>query len=141
MDETCKNWEAIDAVKETVKASESLEAQYDIKTAIEDIKLYVNHLIRGAQRQKAKAFAFDSLDGASCFWLKNYCQKIPPMKYRVGRIEYFGKKRRTPHVDIVFSMVNMKLQKDYLLHTYTNCRSRCKKCPGTSRQHSEKTSS
>ena len=116
MDETCKDcvelWEAIDAVRVMGEASESLEVQYDIKTAIEDIKLYVNHLIRDVQQKKAKAFAFNSLDEASCFWLKDYCQKILPMKFREGQIDYFGKKGMTLHVDIIFTMLNMKLQKN-----------------------------
>ena len=113
MDETCKDcvelWEAIDAVRVMGEASESLEAQYDIKNAIEDIKFYVNHLIWNVQQNKAKAFAFDSLDEASCFWLKDYCQKILPMKFCEGPIDYFGKKGMTLHVDIIFTMVNMKL--------------------------------
>ena len=116
MDETCKYcvelWEVTDAVRVIREASESLEAHYDINTAIEDLELYVNHLIRDVQQKKAKAFAFDSLDEASCFWLKDYCQKILPMKFREGQIDYFGKKGMTLHVDIIFTMLNMKLQKN-----------------------------
>ena len=125
------------------EASKSLEAQYDIKTAIEDIKVYVNHLIRNVSQKNTKAFVFDSLDEASCLWLKDYCQKILPMKFDEGQINYFGKKGMTLHVDIIVTMVNMKLQKNiyHLLHMYENSRSRCKRCPSTSRKHSEKTSS
>ena len=125
------------------EASESLEAQYDIKTAIVDIKVYVNHLISNVSQKNTKAFVFDSLDEASCLWLKDYCQKILPMKFDEGQINYFGKKGMTLHVDIIVTMVNMKLQKNiyHLLHKYENSRSRCKRCPSTSRQHSEKTSS
>ena len=113
MDERCKDcvelWEAIDAVRVIGEASESLEAHYDLKTATEDIKLYVNHLFRDAQQKKTKPFA---LDEASCFLLKDYCQKILPMKFREGQIDYFGKKGMALHVDIIFTMVNMKLQKN-----------------------------
>ena len=144
MDETCKDfvqlWEVIDAVRVIGEASESLEARSDIKTATEDMKLYVNQIIWDIQQKKAKAFAFDSLDEASCFWLKHYCQKILPMTFREGPIDYFGKKGMTLYVDIIFTMVNMKLQKN-ILHKYANCRSRCKRCPSTSRHDSEKTSS
>ena len=111
MDEACKDFvelcEAIDTVRVIGEASESLEAQYDIKTAIQDIKLYVNHLIQDVQQKKAKAFAFDSLDEASCFWLKDYCQKILPVKFCEGQTDYFGKKGMTLHVDIIFTIVNM----------------------------------
>ena len=96
MDETCKEcvelWNAIDATRVIGEASESLQAQYDIKTAIEDIKLYVKHIIRDVKQKKAKTFAFDSLDEASCFSLKDYCQKILPMKFREGQTDYSGKK-------------------------------------------------
>ena len=74
IDETCKDcvglWEAIDAVRVIGEASESLEAQYNIKTAIEDVYLYANHLVQDA-------------------------------------------KGMTLHTDIIFTMVNMKLQKTF----------------------------
>ena len=78
---------------------------------MQDIRLYVTHLIQDVQQKNAKTFAFDRLDEASCFWLKDYCQKILPVKFCEGQTDYFGKKGMTLHVDIIFTIVNMKLQK------------------------------
>lgn len=87
MDETCKNCvelgEAIDAVRVIGEASESLDAQ----------------------QKKAKAFAFDSLDEASCFWLKDNCQRIMPMKFHEDQLDYFWKRGTILHVDIIFTMM------------------------------------
>ena len=56
-------FEAIDTVRVIGEASESLEAQYDIKTAIQDIKLYITQLIQDVQQKKAK-------DLHSIVWMK-----------------------------------------------------------------------
>ena len=52
------------------------------------------------------------MDEVSYFWLKDYCQKILPMAFCEGQIDYFGKKGMILHVDIIFAMVNMTLQKN-----------------------------
>lgn len=66
----------------------------------------------GCSAKEAQAVAFDSLDESSYFWLKDYCQKKLAMKSCEGQIDYFGKKDITLHVDIIFTMVNMKLHKN-----------------------------
>ena len=53
---------------------------------------------------KVKTFAFDVSYEARCFWLRGYRQKILPVKFCDGQIDYFGKKDMTLHVDIIFTM-------------------------------------
>ena len=38
------------------------------------------------------------------FWLKDYCQKVIPMKFREGQVDYFGKKGLSLHVDVLFRL-------------------------------------
>ena len=53
---------------------------YDINIAVRDIILYFKHLMHDAQQKKAKLFCFDQLDDETYFWLKDFSQKIVPMK-------------------------------------------------------------
>ena len=38
-----------------------------------------------AQQKKAKLSGFDTLDNQTCFWSKDFSQKILPMKFGKGR--------------------------------------------------------
>ena len=39
----------------------------------------------------------------TAFWLKDFCQKIVPVRFREVQKEYFGKKRMSLHADIFFT--------------------------------------
>ena len=41
--------------------------------------------MRDCQQKKAKVFAFESFDEETGFWLKDYCQKVLPSKFREGQ--------------------------------------------------------
>ena len=58
---------------------------YDINIAVGDIILYFKHLMCDAQQKKAKLSGFDTLDNQTCFWSKDFSQKILPMKFGKGR--------------------------------------------------------
>ena len=105
-------WQAINDVSELADKSTPIN-QYDTKTAIADIKAYVSHLIRDVQQQKAKVYAFSCLekDETALFWLKDYCQKVIPMKFREGQVDYFGKKGMSLHVDVLFRLVDGEMKK------------------------------
>ena len=60
----------------------SSDIMYDINMAVRDIILYFKHLICDAQQKKTKSFGFDQLDDETCIWLKDFSQKILPMKFR-----------------------------------------------------------
>ena len=53
---------------------------------------YIKHLMRDSQQKKVKSEAFDKLRESVEFWLKDFCQKIIPLKFREDQKEYFGKK-------------------------------------------------
>ena len=84
---------------------------YDVNIALDDIKAYMKHQIRDAQQKLAKVLAFEHLDEKTGFWLKDYCQKVLPSKFREGQKEYFGKKGMSLHVDILFLKENGVLAK------------------------------
>ena len=67
-----------------------------------------------AQQKKAKSFGFDQLDDETCLWLKDFSQKILPIKFREGWREHFGKKGMSLHTDIFFLEKNNCLFKRYL---------------------------
>ena len=75
---------------------------YDVDNAIKDIINYMKHLMRDAQQKKGKTQCFNRLEDDSAFWLKDFCQKILPVKFREGQKEYFGKKGMSLHADIFF---------------------------------------
>ena len=71
-------------VEEFVKEKGDNDTIYDISVAIENIKTYIKHQVRDAQQKLAKVLAFQSTDEEIAFWLKDYCQKVIPTKYRKG---------------------------------------------------------
>ena len=82
--------------------SESQELQYDIEVAIEDIFDYIKHLMRDAQQKKAKEFAFSHISETVGFCLKDFRQKVLPVKFREGQKDY-GKRGMSPHNDVFFT--------------------------------------
>ena len=93
---------------------------YDINIAVRDIILYFKHLMCDAQQKKAKLYGFDQLDDGTCFWLKDFSQKILPMKFREGLREYFGKKGCV-YMSIYFFLKRIiTYLKDYTFHQSIN---------------------
>ena len=100
-DECIEIFSCLKNVEEFVKEKGDDDMIYDVSVAIEDIKTYIKHQVRDAQQKLAKVLAFQSIDEETAFWLKDYCQKVLPTKYRKGQKEYFGKKGMSLHVDIL----------------------------------------
>ena len=95
---------------------------YHVDNAVKDIIDYMKHLMRDAQQKKAKTHCFNRLEEDSAFWLKDFCQKILPVRFRKGQKEYFGKKRMSLHADIFFTKSSDgNLQKK----TFFTCLYRC----------------
>ena len=99
----------------------SSDIMYDINIAVRDIILYFKHLMCDAKQKKTKSFSFDQLDSETCFWLKDFSQKIFPMKFREGQREYFGKKGMSLHVDVFFLKKNNHLLKRLYLSSINQC--------------------
>ena len=103
-------------------AEGSEDDQYDVRTSIEAVLRYMKHQIRDHQQRKAKTYAFDHLTDETAFWLKDFAQKVIPIRYREGQREYFGKKGMSLHIDVFF-----RQQEDRLLkYVYMTCLFRCK---------------
>ncbi|XP_065675294.1 uncharacterized protein LOC136091546 [Hydra vulgaris] len=73
---------AINQVRELVIESKDEDLLYDLNVATEDVEAYMKHQIRDAQQNMAKIMAFEQLDEETGFWLKDFCQKILPAKFR-----------------------------------------------------------
>ena len=112
---------AVENVRDLVKdKSVDADTTYDIEVAIRDIFEYVKHLMRDAQQKKAKIDAFSKLDSETGFWLKDFCQKILPVKFREEQKEYFGKKGMSLHVDIFFLRKEMEKLEKHVYIFYCN---------------------
>ena len=97
------------------------DTMYDIDIAIKDIIDYIKHLMRDCQQKKAKTHAFNSLDNETAFWLKDFCQKVIPTRFREGQKEYFGKKGMSLHVDVIFTKKNNVLCKKVYFTALYRC--------------------
>ena len=62
--------------------SEKEDLQYDIEVAMEAIFDYIKHLMRDVQQKKVKEFAFSHISESVGFLLKDFSQKVLPVKFR-----------------------------------------------------------
>ena len=99
--------ETIYQIQSTVKDNKNLDDIYDSDIAIKDVIEYIKHLVRDAKQSKAKSYAFDKIDSNSALWLRDFSQKIIPIKYRESQKEYFGKKGMTLHIDVFHPYTNV----------------------------------
>ena len=74
-----------------------------------------------SQQKKAKIDACAQLDDKTAFWLKDYAQKVLPVKFREGQKEYFGKKGMSMHIDVFFLKENDHLKKHVYLTVIYHC--------------------
>ena len=111
--------EVLDEMNNLGVVEESL--LYDIKVASASIIDYMKHLMRDFQQKKAKVDAYKQLDNKTGFWLKDFDQKVLPVRFREGQKEYFGKKGMSMHIDVFFLKQNDELKK----HVYFTNIYRC----------------
>ena len=95
-------FKSIQLVIDAVKDGDDEDMLHDTTIAVTSILNYIKHLIRDAQQKKAKSYCFLNMDQETCFWLKDFSQKIIPVKYKEGQKDYFGKKGMSMHVDVFF---------------------------------------
>ena len=57
------------------------DTMHELETAKKNIIDYLKHLIRDVQLKKAKEYAFANLKENTAFWLRDFCQKVLPVKF------------------------------------------------------------
>ena len=84
----------IQSVINAVQNTGNSDLLHDASLAVNDIISFIKHM--------RKSESFSVLNDESCFWLKDYAQKILPFKFREGQKDYFGKKGMSMHIDVFF---------------------------------------
>lgn len=111
----CDNiMETIDFIAMSISRYEG-EQKEDLKYDFENAKLkimeWMSHIIRGVQQNEAKVNAFAQLNEENGLWIRDWAQKVLPVKYRESQKEYFGKKGLSLHIDVFFYKSNDTLMK------------------------------
>ena len=112
----------LDTVSQISKKEGTDDEIYDVQQSIESVIRYMKHQMRDHQQRKAKAYCFENLNPQTAFWLKDFAQKVIPIRYREGQREYFGKKGMSLHIDVFFRQDHDNLLK----YVYMTCLYRCK---------------
>ena len=94
---------------------------HDASLAVNDIISFIKHIMRDAQQKKAKSESFSLLNDESCFWLKDYAQKILPLKFWEVQKGYFGKKGMSMHTDVFFPKKGLDISKQVYLTVIYQC--------------------
>ena len=55
------------------------------------------------------------------FWLKDFIQKVLPIKLKEGQKEYFGKKGMSLHIDVFFAKQNGNIRKRVYYSSVYHC--------------------
>ena len=77
----------------------------------EDIGLYMKHIIRDCQQEKAKQDLLEHLGNSYIFWIKDWSQTFLPQKCREPQQDYFGKKGMSQHVDVIYLKQDNEIKK------------------------------
>ena len=74
---------ALQTIENQIKSTvNNKEAIYDVNNAIKCIIEFMKHQVRDAEQKKAKSNVFNELDESSAVWLRDFTQKVLPVKYR-----------------------------------------------------------
>ncbi|KAG8180402.1 hypothetical protein JTE90_025452 [Oedothorax gibbosus] len=65
------------------------DTKYDFIMATENIFDWLKHNIRYVQQNKAKIDVLAKLNDTTCVWIRDWAQKVLPIKYRESQKEYF----------------------------------------------------
>ena len=124
-DQVCANcldlFKGIQSVINAVQNTGNSDLLHDASLAVNDIISFIKHIMRDAQQKKAKSESFSLLNDESCFWLKDYAQKILPLKFREGQKDYFGKKGMSMHIDVFFLKKGLDISKQVYLTVIYRC--------------------
>ena len=114
-DQVCANcldlFKGIQSVINAVQNTGNSDLLHDASLAVNDIISFIKHIMRDAQQKKAKSESFSLLNDESCFWLKDYAEKMLPFKLREGQKDYFGKKGMSMHIDVFFLKKGVHISK------------------------------
>ena len=83
----CHSIDSLSKIAGECKADE--DTKYELETATKNMTDYLKHLIRDAQQKKAKEHAFTNLTENIAFWLRNFCQKVLPVKFQDSQQDYY----------------------------------------------------
>ncbi|GBM65883.1 hypothetical protein AVEN_49928-1 [Araneus ventricosus] len=88
-----------------------IELLYDLQCIHNSLLNWMKHTIRDVQQTNAKIFAVSKLTSKTALWIKDWAQKIIPIKFRESQREYFGKKGMSLHIDVLLFKSDDTLQK------------------------------
>lgn len=125
-----KIFELFETISEKINAEEDpnrkAEMKYDFDHSKKAVLKWQQHILRHVQQNQAKldVFAVVQTDNSKAVWIRDWGQKILPMKYREEQSSYFGKKGMSIHFDVfIFTDANTKqLNKAVFVSLLDNCK-------------------
>lgn len=96
--------------------------KFDFHVSQERLKNWMAHNLRGYQQNLSKSLGFSSMSETTFLWIRDWSQKVLPMRFRECQAEYFGKKGMSVHVDVFFRKVEDKIEKYVFLTCVENCK-------------------
>ena len=91
----------------------------ELETVKKNIIDYLKHLIRDAQQKKAKEYAFANLKENTAFWLRDFCQKVLPVKFQESQQDMV--KRGSVYMQMFFNEATESI-KACIFHSYSKMR-------------------
>ena len=112
----CHSIDSLYQIAVQCKAEEDKMYQLETAKAKKDIIDYLKHLIRDAQKQKAKEYPFANLKENTAFWLRDFCQKVFPLQFQESKQDYYGKKGISLIADVFFNEATESLKEACIFH-------------------------
>jgi len=72
----------------------------------------------------SKSEVFELLSETKGLWIRDFCQKVLPMRFRERQCDYFGKKGMTLHIDVILCRnENGEIEKKAYFTAASSCNS------------------
>ena len=109
---------SIDSLSETaIECKADEDTIYEPETAKKNIIDYLKHLIRDAQQKKAKKYVFANLKENTAFWLRDFCQKVLPVKFQESQQDMV--KRGSVYMQMFFNEATESIKEACIFHSYS----------------------
>lgn len=113
--------EMITSPKLNLTKQQQSHLTFDVKHAIESIRIWKAHLIRTVNQEQAKEEILSSLNDQSILIVMDWAMKFLPKRYREKMSDFYGKRGKSWHVSCIIYKSGDDYDVETIVHLFDSC--------------------